>query len=102
MENKTSKNQDWTVFILRRFENSKVEHNTILGGFYSVIIKDNSVEEFNSITNKWDSDDLINCYGVVTFFDDSFLPLYSDSHYYIMTDTGSTVDNLSYDVYRNR
>lgn len=92
MKKGIKKTEDWANFILRRIENG-IETDTILGGFYSYIGKDKSPEMFNKITEKWSKDDLSSCYAVVTFFDESFIPLYEGSTYYIMTDTGGTVAN---------
>lgn len=88
------KTNDWANFILRRIENG-VETDTMLGGFYSYIEKEKSPEVFSEITKEWDADDLKDCYAVITFFEESFMPLYEWSSYYIMTDTGGTVANRS-------
>lgn len=93
---KFNKNQDWTVFVLRRIDNDYVETDTILGGFYTYIQKDKSEDAFNDATKGWTENDKDGVYAVVTFFDTSIMPLYKDSAYYIMTDTGSTVANRSY------
>ena len=86
------KTGDWTNFILRRIENG-IETDTMLGGFYSYIEKDKSPEAFNKITSQWDKETLSGCYAVITFFEESIIPLYEGSTYYIMTDTGGTVAN---------
>jgi len=88
------KTDDWANFILRRIENG-VETDTMLGGFYSYIEKEKSPETFNDTTKEWSQDDLEDCYAVVTFFEESVMPLYVGSAYYIMTDTGGTVANRS-------
>lgn len=86
------KTDDWANFILRRIENG-VETDTMLGGFYSYIEKEKSPENFKEVTKEWDADDLKDCYAVITFFEESFMPLYEGSSYYVMTDTGGTVAN---------
>lgn len=83
---------DWTNFILRRIENG-VETDTMLGGFYSYIEKEKSPKVFDELVKEWDANDLKGCYAVITFFDESFMPLYEGSNYYVMTDTGGTVAN---------
>lgn len=83
---------DWANFILRRIENG-IETDTMLGGFYSYIEKEKSPEIFDEITKEWNKDDLKGCYAIITFFNESFMPLYEGSLYYIMTDTGGTVSN---------
>ena len=83
---------DWANFILRRIENG-IETDTMLGGFYSYIEKEKSPEMFDEITKEWNKDDLKGCYAIITFFNESFMPLYEGSAYYIMTDTGGTVAN---------
>lgn len=94
MKTAVKKTDDWANFILRRIENG-VETDTMLGGFYSYIEKEKSPEIFNEATKEWDEDDLKGCYAVVTFFEESFMPLYECSNYYVMTDTGGTVANRS-------
>ena len=83
---------DWTNFILRRIENG-VETDTMLGGFYSYIEKEKSPKVFDELVKEWDANELKGCYAVITFFDESFMPLYEGSNYYVMTDTGGTVAN---------
>lgn len=92
MKTVVKKTDDWANFILRRIENG-VEADTMLGGFYSYIEKEKSQETFNELTKEWDADDLKDCYAVITFFEESFMPLYEGSSYYVMTDTGGTVAN---------
>ena len=92
MKTGVKKTDDWANFILRRIENG-VETDTMLGGFYSYIEKEKSPEVFNDITKEWDADDLKYCYAVITFFEESTMPLYEGSNYYVMTDTGGTVAN---------
>lgn len=92
MKTAVKKTDDWANFILRRIENG-VETDTMLGGFYSCIDKEKSPENFNEATKEWDADDLKDCYAVITFFEESFIPLYEGSNYYVMTDTGGTVAN---------
>jgi hypothetical protein len=92
MKTAVKKTDDWANFILRRIENG-VETDTMLGGFYSYIEKEKSPEVFNELTKEWDTDDLKDCYAVITFFEESFMPLYEGSNYYVMTDTGGTVAN---------
>ena len=92
MKPSVKKTDDWANFILRRIENG-VETDTMLGGFYSYIDKEKSPETFAKLTKEWDADDLKDCYAVITFFEESAMPLYEGSNYYVMTDTGGTVAN---------
>ena len=92
MKTAVKKTEDWANFILRRIENG-VETDTMLGGFYSYIDKEKSPEVFKDATKKWNTDELKGCYAVITFFEESFMPLYEGSNYYVMTDTGGTVAN---------
>lgn len=92
MKTAVKKTDDWANFILRRIENG-VETDTMLGGFYSYVEKEKSPEAFAEATKEWDADDLKDCYAVITFFDESIIPLYEGSNYYVMTDTGGTVAN---------
>lgn len=88
------KTDDWANFILRRIENG-VETDTMLGGHCTYVEKEKNPEVFNEITKEWNDDDLKGCYAVITFFEDSIMPLYEGSNYYEMTDTGGTVANRS-------
>ena len=88
----TKKTDDWANFILRRIENG-VETDTMLGGFYSYIDKEKSPDMFKKLTKEWDAEDMDGCYALVTFFEESVMPLYEGSNYYVMTDTGGTVAN---------
>jgi hypothetical protein len=94
MDKVIKKTDDWANFILRKIKNG-IETDTMLGGFYSYIEKKKSPEVFNKIAKEWDAIDLVGCYAVITFFDESFIPLYEDANYYVMTDTGGTVANRS-------
>jgi hypothetical protein len=87
------KTNDWVNFILRRIDKDGVETDTMLGGFYSFISKEKSAEVFNTVTSAWNGKDLEGVYAVITFFDDAIMPLYQDSSYYIMTDSGGTIAN---------
>lgn len=92
MKVKIKKTDDWANFILRKIENG-IETDTMLENFYSYIEKDKNEKAFNEITREWSADDLNGCYAVITFFDESVMPLYEGSSYYVMTDTGGTVAN---------
>jgi hypothetical protein len=93
MKNEIKKTDDWANFILRRIDENKVETDTMLGGFYSYIEKEKSPNVFNEVVKEWNADELKGCYAVITFFEESFMPLYEGSNYYVMTDTGGTVAN---------
>jgi len=93
---KFNKTQDWTIFILRRIDENMVETDTMLGGFYSYIQENKSTDVFNECTLGWSDEDKQDVYAVITFFDTSVMPLYKNSTYYIMTDTGGTVANRSF------
>ena len=92
MNKAIKKTDDWANFILRGILNG-VETDTMLGGFYSYIEKEKSPKVFNDLTKEWTFDDLKGCYAVISFFEESFIPLYEGSNYYVMTDTGGTVAN---------
>jgi hypothetical protein len=92
MKTLVKKTEDWANFILRRVSNG-IETDTMLGGFYSYLEKDKNPEVFLEITKEWSEDDLKECYAVITFFEESIMPLYERSNYYVMTDTGGTVAN---------
>jgi hypothetical protein len=94
MKTAVKKTEDWANFILRRIENG-VETDTMLGGHCSYIEKEKNPNAFNEITKEWNTDDLKDCYAVMTFFEYSIMPLYEGSSYYEMTDTGGTVANRS-------
>jgi len=92
MKTAVKKTKDWVNFILRKIQKG-VETDTMLGGFYSYIEKEKNPEVFNEFTKEWGEDDLKDCYAVITFFEESLMPLYEGSNYYVMTDTGGTVAN---------
>lgn len=92
MNKAIKKTNDWANFILRRIENG-IETDTMLGGFYSYIEKEKNQKVFNETTKEWSAEDLNGCYAVITFFEESIMPLYEGSNYYVMTDTGGTVAN---------
>lgn len=93
IKNDVTKNiKDWANFILREIRDG-VETDTILGGFYSYIDREKATEIFNETAKEWSESDLNGCYAIISFFDESYIPLYSGSTYYIMTDTGGTVAN---------
>jgi len=92
---KWTKTQDWTVFVLRRVTSTGVVVDTILGGFYSLILKENSPDVFKEISADWNKEDIEGSYGIISFFDESTMPLYQGSSYYIMTDAGGTFANIS-------
>jgi hypothetical protein len=95
MKVKVKKTDDWCNLVLRRIEANFVETDTVLGGFYSYISLKKSPGIFKKITELWSEDDLKGVYAVITFFDNSIMPLYADSSYFVMTDTGGTVANRS-------
>lgn len=94
METGIKKTKEWVNFILRRIKDG-VETDTMLGGHCSFIEKEKNPEVFGEITKEWTADDLKGCYAVVTFFEDSIIPMYEGNSYYEMTDTGGTVTNRS-------
>lgn len=86
------KRNDWANFILRKIENG-IETDTMMGGFCSYVEKEKNPDAFNDITKEWTAEDLEGCYAVMTFFEQSIMPLYEGVEYYEMTDTGGTVAN---------
>lgn len=92
---KVKNSDEWVNVILRRVDANFVETDTILGGYYSYVSLEKSPGVFKEITKLWEADDLKGVYAVITFFDQSIIPLYSDSCYYMMTDTGGTFANRS-------
>lgn len=84
------------MFILRRISKEKLEINTFLDVFYSLILKEKNKEEFECKTKLWNENDLQGVYGLVCVDDtDLIMPLYEDSSYFIMTSTGQTFSNIS-------
>lgn len=91
---KFNKTQDWTVFILRRVDEDGAETDTILGGFYSY--EPIGSVMFNEYVGEGNGCDMKDIYAIITFFDHSWMPLYKQYSYYVMTDTGGTVSNRSF------
>lgn len=95
MNAKMKKTDDWCNLVLRRIDTNLVETDTILGGFYSYVDSEKSRDVFKEITKDWSTEDLKDVYAIITFFDESIMPLYIGSSYYVMTDTGGTIANRS-------
>jgi hypothetical protein len=57
MKTAVKKTNDWANFILRRIEKG-VETDTMLGGYYSYIEKEQNSDVFDDITKEWSTDDL--------------------------------------------
>jgi len=88
------KTNDWVNFILRKIENG-IETDTMMGGHCSYVEKEKNLDVFNEVTKQWSEEDLKGCYAVMTFFENSIIPLYEGINYYEMTYTGGTVANRS-------
>ena len=85
------------MFILRRITSGLTEINNFLGDQYVFIHKYKDGEEFQWAAKKlgWDDVDII--YGFITYNNgNSFIPLHTESQYYIMMSDGKTLDNISY------
>ena len=84
------------MFILRRITRDGLETNTCLDVYYTLILKDKNPDEFHDRTAQWERADLLDVYGLVCVDDEeSIMPLYTDSKYYIMTSEGKTFSNVS-------
>jgi hypothetical protein len=84
------------MFILRRIDPDKVETNTYLDVYYTLVLKEKHKAVFDEATKLWSEDDLKSVYGLVCVEDiDLVMPLYSGSSYYIMTSEGKTFSNIS-------
>lgn len=84
------------MFILRRILKDNTEVNTNLGEYYTLQLKERSLDQFNDLVSKWSIEDLKGVYGVIVFNDGSdIMPLYEESRYYVMTSDGRTFDNVS-------
>lgn len=84
------------MFVLRRITQNKLEVNTLLDVFYTLILKEKNKEEFDDRIKQWDEEDLKGVYGLVCVDDtDLIMPLYEDSSYFIMTSQGQTFSNIS-------
>jgi hypothetical protein len=79
------------MFVLRRITPETIEINTCLGIDYVFVLKERNPDEFKRTTELWKCDEIESIYGVITFDEgESIMPLYKDSHYYIMTSNGQT------------
>lgn len=98
------------MFILRKIKKD-VEINQCIGSSYAIISKKNNYEQFIIDYNKFISNnDFIDIDDVFCFIhsnnfifsgikDDILIPLFKDSKYYIMNESGKTFSNISY--YKN-
>lgn len=88
--------KDKVVFVLRRIVGKKVTADTIIGGEYVLILKEEDPEEFEKATKLWDDDIKKEMYGVLSFNDaQDLMPLYKKSSYYVMMSNGQTFTNLN-------
>jgi hypothetical protein len=86
------------MFVLRRIAEGELEINTCLGIEYVLVMKEKNRENFGELTKLWKEEDLKDVYGLVCFDNtDSIMPLYKNSTYYIMTNSGRTFANISYE-----
>lgn len=97
------------MYTLRTVTASNNQINQSIGGCYSVINRDFNYTEFKDyfrdmflkehVADLDDSADEYskNVYAFVIWFGE-VTPLYKDSYYYIMTETGKTFSNLSYKI----
>jgi len=87
------------MFILRRIHPDKIEVNMNLGASYSIVLKNDSKEEFDLMYSDMFADskrnplDDVNTYG---FIQGEFgsIQLHRENKYYVMTESGKTFARL--------
>ena len=85
------------MYTLRRVSPDYGQINTNIGDWYSLVLREKNEAQFNESTKNFLEDSRKLMYGIVLFDDDdqTIMPLYKDSEYYIMTSDGRTFDNIS-------
>lgn len=86
------------MFILRKISGCGVEGNTSLGNHYTVVLKDRNPEAFEETKETYGSEWVTSnqVYGFVTSEGGKDIHcLYPKQGNYIMTESGSTFDNLT-------
>lgn len=96
------------MFVLRTISNGGSESNIAIGNEYTVIYREtNNIVFSQSYCSYFDIDVVLElepasnkpeaqCFAFVVYQDGSKIwPLYCNDHYYMMTETGSTFNNLT-------
>jgi hypothetical protein len=88
------------MFVLRRITSESLEINTCLDIEYVLILKEKNKEEFKRVAKslEWDNEETTkDVYGFVTFdSENNVMPLYQNSHYFIMGSDGKTFANITH------
>jgi hypothetical protein len=96
------------MYTLRTVTKRNKQINTIIGNTYSVVDRDSNYEEFSDIFKEVFQSNHVadldseateytkNCYGFIQTTLEVTIPLYKDSTYYIMSETGKTFSKLTY------
>jgi len=92
------------MFVLRRITPESLEINTCLDIEYVLVLKERNKEEFDKISKlmEWHTEEATkDVYGYVTFNDGAdIMPLYENSHYFVMGSDGKTFSNISHEKMR--
>jgi len=95
------------MYTLRMVDSNQKQTNQLIGNIYSLIDRNSNYNEFSGnfrmLFGKSHVADLDensdehtkNVYAILDFMGD-MIPLYKDTAYYIMTESGKTFSNLSY------
>ncbi len=85
------------MFILRRITSEDIEINWCIGDKYTLVLKEKNLDEFSRTAKlmKWEPAPtevygFLSCDGGI-----EVIPLYENSHYFIMASDGRTVANIS-------
>jgi hypothetical protein len=90
------------MFILRRITSENKQVNDCLGDRYHLVLKETNKDDYvDALTEvKWKGDD-DELYGFVIYSSGNEMihsPLYKESIYFIMTESGKTFANITFKV----
>ena len=84
------------MFILRRILKDGVQINTSLGEDYVLVRRVENKDEFERAVKLWSESDTEDVYALITYDEgQKIMPLYNGGNYYIMSENGSTFDNVT-------
>lgn len=83
------------MFVLRKFFNDGGEANCEIGNNYTLVLKKRDQERFEESFRQLGIDCDPDIYGILSYGNGTTLFLYKGQRSYIMTENGTTFDNLS-------
>ena len=83
------------MFFLRKIFNDGGEANFAIGDSYTLVLKERDPERFEESFRRFGIDCDPDIYGILSYGNGTTLFLYKGQRNYIMTENGTTFDNLS-------